>query len=105
MNVKIIAFKCPECNANLEVVEKRDFCFCQYCGAKIFLNDENEYIYRKIDDAAIKQIELDKFKEQHKYELDEENKKNKEKKKKNSILFLIISVILLAIGFAFYNCY
>jgi len=40
--MKIVTLKCPECEAVLEIDKEKDFCFCQYCGAKIILDDEKK---------------------------------------------------------------
>lgn len=37
--VKIISLKCPECGADISIEEGHKQCFCQYCGAKIILDD------------------------------------------------------------------
>ena len=54
MAIKMISVKCPDCGASLDVEEGRRQCFCSYCGAKVMINNENEYIYRTIDEADIK---------------------------------------------------
>ena len=59
--IKMIALKCPECGAKLQIEEGHKECFCQYCGHKIFLDDgsvETTYIYRKVDEARIKKPRL-----------------------------------------------
>lgn len=33
--MKIIALKCPNCNADIELDQDREFGFCNYCGTKI----------------------------------------------------------------------
>lgn len=46
--MKVKRLKCPECGANLDIEEGRSFCFCQYCGCKIMLDDEKqEYTINK----------------------------------------------------------
>lgn len=46
--MKAKSLKCPECGANLVIEEGRSFCFCQYCGCKIMLDDEKqEYTINK----------------------------------------------------------
>jgi len=53
----VTTLKCPECGATLNVEEGRTQCFCAYCGAKIMINNENEHIYRHIDEAKIRESE------------------------------------------------
>ncbi len=36
------ALVCPQCNANLQIDDSRDFGFCQYCGTKVMLHDTIE---------------------------------------------------------------
>lgn len=55
--MKVYSIKCPDCNAVLEIEEGREYCFCNYCGAKIFLDDERTKRIRITDDAKIKYIE------------------------------------------------
>ena len=33
--MRFIKFNCPNCGANIELDESREFGFCQYCGTKI----------------------------------------------------------------------
>lgn len=40
--MKIVKLKCPECNASLEINSDLDNIICNYCGAKITIEDENE---------------------------------------------------------------
>ena len=50
---------CPNCNAKLTIDdENRDFAFCQYCGEKILLDDYRA-THRVIDEAKIKQAEVE----------------------------------------------
>lgn len=46
--MKLRVLKCPECRANIEITEGRNYCYCQYCGCKIMLDDEKtETTYNK----------------------------------------------------------
>ena len=56
--INLVKLQCPNCGANLEVKEDAKFCFCMYCGTKILLNNENERTVRIIDEARIKEAEL-----------------------------------------------
>ena len=42
--MKLKVLKCPECGANIELEENRDFCFCSYCGCKIILDSQKQEI-------------------------------------------------------------
>ena len=37
--MKIIALKCPNCNADIELNQDKEFGFCNYCGTKIMIAD------------------------------------------------------------------
>lgn len=56
-NIKLVSVKCPDCGAILSIEENRASAFCTYCGAKVIISNENEYIYRTIDEAEIKKSE------------------------------------------------
>ncbi len=51
--MKMISLECPKCGANLSVEKGRENYFCSYCGAKLLLHNENEYIHKNIDEAAV----------------------------------------------------
>lgn len=61
MAVKLISVTCPECGAVLNIEDNREQAFCTYCGTKVLIHNENEYIYRHIDEAGIKQAETDRM--------------------------------------------
>ena len=60
MGLQFIAVKCPECAADLSIEEGRTTAYCTYCGAKIMINNENEYIYRRVDEARIREAEIER---------------------------------------------
>jgi len=58
--MKLIKLTCPTCGAQLNIDIEEKIGFCQYCGGSLFINDvdeKKEYVYRKIDEAAIKKVE------------------------------------------------
>ena len=61
MAIQFISVKCPECNATLSIEKERSMAFCTYCGTKILLNNENEHVYRQIDEARIREAELEQM--------------------------------------------
>lgn len=78
MSVQLIPIKCPNCDASLNIEEGRKQLYCSYCGAKILVNNENEYIYRTIDEASIKRSEAESALRLKELELEEkENERNR----------------------------
>lgn len=75
-----LELKCPRCGATLNIEEEREILFCQHCGAKLFLTDDNTFNINKnihtINDADIIREETTRKVLNHKMEMD---------KKKNQI--------------------
>ncbi|MDE7121979.1 MAG: hypothetical protein K2O42_07455 [Oscillospiraceae bacterium] len=50
---------CPSCSANLSIHDtNRDFAFCEFCGAKVML-DDYRITPRFIDEAELKRVEIE----------------------------------------------
>ena len=82
--------KCPGCGADLTVKdENRDFMFCEYCGTKVRLDDYQE-THRYVDEARIKEAEL----EMKKLEVEE---KRRQDENKNAFTVARISGIILVV--------
>ncbi|SFL50286.1 hypothetical protein SAMN05216390_13621 [Lachnospiraceae bacterium KH1T2] len=103
MAVKFVAVKCPSCGANLPMEEDRTQMYCSLCGASIIMTNENEHIYRHVDEAELKQAETDRIVKIKEMELEERKRLSKEKSKafkiKIAIVLGIIGSILMAVGF------
>ena len=58
--MKLIQLTCSKCGANLEIDPDRGQTFCQYCGAKLMLaDDESIHITNRIvDEARLKEAEV-----------------------------------------------
>lgn len=102
--IKMISVKCPECGANISIENDRKFCFCQYCGTKVMMDDGSAtYTYRKVDEARIKEAELKQAVRLKELEIEENKRQAAEKTKmlkiKASIILAIVGVIFLIIGF------
>lgn len=99
---KIIKLECPNCKSSLSATEKREYMFCEYCGAKIILENENEHIIRNIDEAAIKRAETEQLIKLKELEMEEkqreENKKAINNKRNATIVCIIISIVCLIIA-------
>lgn len=92
---KLIKLECPSCKSTLSTEAKREYMFCEYCGVKIILDNDNEHIIRNIDEADIKRAETEQLVKLKELELEEQ--KIADEKKKFQIM-LYITAILGAIG-------
>ncbi len=91
----LIQMKCPSCGASLEVGEDREFTFCQYCGTRILINDENKFTYRCIDDADVKRAETERMVQLKEMELEE---KKQGGRKALIVLWAVATVLLFVVG-------
>ena len=81
MAIQFISVKCPDCGAELSIDNSREFAFCSYCGAKVMVHNDNEHIYRNIDEARIKEAETERILRLRELEL-EEKENNRGRKAK-----------------------
>lgn len=95
--MKLISLTCPNCNANLDDIDpSRPFCYCQYCGTKIVLDDgtirKETHIY---DEAKIKETESSERVKMREMDLEREHSKQM-----NEILkyVLIFAAVLFVVG-------
>ena len=73
MAYKLISVKCPDCGQTLSIEENRTQAFCSYCGAKILISNENEYVFRQVEEAGIKKAETDRIIRLREIEIAEKN--------------------------------
>ncbi len=95
MAIQFMSVKCPECGGNLSVESDREFAFCSYCGTKVMMNNENEHIYRTIDEAEIKHAETDRIVKMRQLDLEE---KSDASRKGLMIVWLAAVAILIVVG-------
>lgn len=100
MAVKFTSVKCPDCGAGLPIEEGRQLMFCSYCGIKILMTNENEYIYRTIDEAGIKKAEADHDVRMKQMEIIAKRHSAKEKSKRSKVIITVILGIVCLISFA-----
>lgn len=85
--------KCPGCGADLTVKdENRDFMFCEYCGTKVRLDDYQE-THRYVDEARIKEAEL----EMKKLEVEEKRRQEEREDAPKTIRMCIIGFVVIMI--------
>lgn len=106
--MKLVSLKCPECKANLSVEPGRKQCYCQYCGTKIIIdNEEQVQTFKTVDEARIREAELDneirlRQLEIEKMKLEQEQKKqmlNRSLKIKIAIILGVIGMVGILIGY------
>ncbi len=99
--MRLISMKCPECKANLSVEEGRKYCFCQYCGTKIMLEDDrvNKTYYTYRNEARLRQAEIDREIALKKLEIEKIKVEQEEKRKnKNRKLKIVVSITLAIVS-------
>ena len=92
--LKLISVKCPDCGASLSIEEGRKQAFCSYCGAKVLIQNDNEHVFRTIDEAAVTKAEAEK--EIRLKELETEKANKKQENKTTIIMLALVMVFFLA---------
>lgn len=106
MAITLNSVKCPECGATLPIEEGRTQVFCSYCGAKVIITNENEHIYRHIDEAGVKQAETDRMIRLRELELEEAQASRNEKLRSTLMKIWIpasVIIVVLGIGIMFFG--
>lgn len=103
MSIEVATVKCPACGANVSVENNREFTFCTYCGSRIVIKNDNEHIYRNIDEAKLKEVEYSR--ELKLIEMQMAEKANFPKKTLIIIWISAVAILLIAgiIGFSIEN--
>lgn len=103
MGIQFVSVKCPECGAALNIEEGREQIFCSYCGTKIMVHNDNERIYRHIDEAGIKQAETERIVKMKQMELAEKKRLASEKmtktKIKISLILAVVGILMMSLGY------
>lgn len=78
--MKLIPVVCPRCNAEIQIKPETKICFCTYCGTQIIIEDESvTHIYKKIDEARIREADVRETIELKKLEMEEKKRRGREK--------------------------
>ena len=108
--MNLIHLRCPDCGADLEVDNNREFCFCQYCGAKIILEESDASVRRtkarlKTIDKFLDQREAQQIRKMEDRQLREEaareerrRKDEKDRKDFNHFMIGFVIFFFLCIG-------
>ena len=96
MSISFVSVKCPSCGGQMSLEEGHRETFCPYCRSQILVNDENDYTYRVIDEAEIKQAETDRMVRLKEMELEQANRS---RKIKIALGLLAVGIIMMAGGY------
>lgn len=102
--ITMLNLKCPNCGGELQVQSDREFCFCQYCGTKILLSDENKktininknVTYTTVNEADKLRAENERLKFEAEQSSKKETKENQIKLAKSLVKF---GPIVAIVGF------
>ncbi len=95
MAIQFISVKCPDCGAELSIDNSREFAFCSYCGAKVMVHNDNEHIYRNIDEARIKEAETERILRLRELELEE---KENNRGRKSTLVAYGVALAFVLVG-------
>ena len=90
--MKLTAVVCPNCGAKIQVKAGTPFCFCTYCGTQIHL-DDGSVTHREIDEARIREAELDAMLKMKKMELAEKRRQDCKK----AVKYLALAIVGLGV--------
>lgn len=96
MAIKIQSIQCSNCGADLKYEEGRQMIFCSYCGKQVVLTNDNEYVYRMVDEARMKEAETERLVRLKQLAL-EENESNEFSSVQKTILSLWIPLSIIII--------
>ncbi len=115
--MKLVSYKCPNCNASIQVDDTKRSFFCTYCGSPVNIDlGENVFTYREINEAEIRRVEADEnvkkskldykirkmeIAEQRRREIEEQRRKDIEDEKKYIVpVLIVLAIIIVAIVIA-----
>ena len=97
--MKMLQLRCPNCDAVLDLKDDMGTqCFCNYCGTKILLDEQQESIVNA--KVRIQELEYKKYKIDKKYE-----DKNKERKSENMVLLIFPILLVISMSMLYINSY
>lgn len=116
--MKLIAVKCPQCGADLQIEEAQRICFCEYCGCRILIDDLDECSNHAeshnsadeyADEARLRAAELQderarREEKEHREEearrtkeLIKEQKRSRRRKRRRRILLIVLALIAFSV--------
>ena len=59
--MKITKYKCPECDAPLPTTDESGILKCEHCGAKMYIDMEENQLFKLAEKLIDSKIEKDRF--------------------------------------------
>lgn len=96
--MELYQIKCPACGGNINIEEEKKFCFCPYCGTKVYADDgvkrvEITRIYK--NESKIKENEIKN--QMHSREL-EYKERQKKRENRTGIISLASVILIILLG-------
>ncbi len=88
--MKMVAMKCPECGASVNADLDKETAYCEFCGARLFLQNENEYTIHNVDEAEVMRARL----EREKWEKSQEEEQKRKLWLKRGIIICLIAALV-----------
>ena len=101
MAEKMITIKCPACGASLSAKTGEKQIVCEYCDTKILLNNENEHIYKHVDEAELKKAETEQLLKIKQMEMKEKQMLEKQKKARVKVIASIVLGVISVLSYVF----
>lgn len=93
--MKIISMNCPHCGGTVKITDVQNSCICPYCDSALTIDDGKFHI---VDEAKIKEIELEMQKYQHELIKEEGRKERREAWRKKCRQWVLIEIVFFFIG-------
>ena len=91
--MKLIETTCPHCGAALKVNMERGFCYCEYCGTKLLIDDEAVHVQYDNAEQAGYDFEKGRQRAQEEYNASLQQEPQvvyqEQPKKRNTVLWVL----------------
>ena len=104
--MRIIAFRCNACGADLQFEDDKKEMYCPYCGTRLALDDDNiEITNRIVDEARLKEAEIRLRELEYAHERELRLEEIREKQKKTHRMYIGIFILAALVSFVFFREY
>lgn len=99
MALKMVSLECPNCHAQLQIEEGREYAYCSYCGAKFLIEDDSTHttIIISRDESEIARTNAEKEIRLKEIESEERSAGNENKRKILKIILPWLAILLICV--------